>query len=720
MRLRTFGGCRLERDGVAWDVMPGQRKGLALLALLAAAGDRGLAREIVCAYLWPESDEEHARTSLRQLVHALRRQLDAPRLFPSAGALRLDAELVESDVVDFRRALDQRDYDTAVQLYGGAFLDGFYLKGADEFERWAAVERASLANAHAAALESLADSAGSRGETRTAVQWWRRLVTLEPLSARAATGLMRALSAAGERAAALRHAQAYRRFVQEETGSAPDPSVEALATELRAAVVDAPPAPRSVSSVAVLPFINTGGEAADEHISDGLTDELIGTLGRMPGLAVTARSSAFAMKGTTLGARAIADALGVSSLLEGSVRRAGDRIRVGAQLVNAVDGAVLWSESFERPARDIFAVQEEIARAIADALRVKLGRGRAHLVRSAANLAAYEAYLKGRHILNTRSSKERLLQAIRYFEQAAEHDPLYAPAFAGLSDAHASLAIFAYGRASEEFPKAMAAARKALALDDTLAEAHASLAHALCVYDFEWTAAEREFRRAISLDPWYTFARLAFAICLQDQGRFEEAITELEAARVADPLAPHVNAVLGRVYVNARQPDQAIAALHEALRLGPELDLVYQQLGHAYLQKGMRDEAITALRHAAELSGGRDSAHLAYACAVTGQRIEAERIVASLLDSTQHDDPAPFHVAMAFVGLGELDAAFQWLDRGFAERASFMDGVMVTPAFTPLHDDPRWTDLMRRMGLKQAAISHRPSAQTASYRLPAS
>jgi TolB-like protein/Tfp pilus assembly protein PilF len=379
--------------------------------------------------------------------------------------------------------------------------------------------------------------------------------------------------------------------------------------------------------VAVLPFINTGGEAADEHFSDGLTDELIGTLGRMPGLAVTGRSSAFAMKGTTLGARAIADALGVSSLLEGSVRRAGDRIRVGAQLVNAADGAVLWSEGFERPARDIFAVQEEIARAIANSLRVKLGRGRAHLVRSAANLAAYEAYLKGRHILNTRSSKERLLQAIRYFEQAAEHDPLYASAFAGLSGAYASLAIFAYGRASEEFPKAMAAARKALALDDTLAEAHASLAHALCVYDFEWTAAEREFRRAISLDPWYTFARLAFAICLQDQGRFEEAITELEAARVADPLAPHVNAVLGRVYVNARQPDQAIAALHEALRLGPELDLVYQQLGHAYLQKGMQQEAITALRHAAELSGGRDSAHLAYACAVAGQRTEAERIV---------------------------------------------------------------------------------------------
>jgi TolB-like protein/Flp pilus assembly protein TadD len=700
LRLRTFGGCRLERDGAEWDVMPGQRKGLALLALLAAAGDRGLARDVVSAYLWPDSDETHARTSLRQLVHALRRQLGVTDLLPSGVTLRLDSTVVGSDVADFHRALEQRDHLTAVQLYRGAFLDGFYLKGAGEFERWAAVERGSLANANARALEALAETASTKGDIRAAVEWWQRLVRVERLSARATTGLMRALGAAGERAAAVRHAQAYTHLMLEETGSPPDPSVLQLATELQPATVAVPPTSRSVTSVAVLPFAHTGGEAADEPFSDGLTDELIGTLGRMPGLAVTGRSSVFALKRTALGARAIADTLGVTSLLEGSVRRDGERIRVGAQLVNAADGAVLWSETFERPARDIFTVQDEIARAIADALRVKLGTRRARLVRSAANLPAYESYLKGRHILNTRSSKERVLQAIRYFEDAVEHDPLYAPAFAGLSDAYASLAIFAYGRASEEFPRAMAAARKALALDDTLAEAHASLAHALCVHDFEWTAAEREFRRAISLDPWYTFARLAFAICLQDQGRFDEAIAELESARAVDPLAPHVNAVLGRVYVNAGEPDRAITALHEALRLGPELDLVYQQLGHAYLQKEMREEAITALRRAAELSGGRDSAHLAYAYAVTGQRAEAEEIVEGLLDATKCAEPSPFHVAMALVGLGASDAAFHWLERGYTERASFMDGLKVTPAFASLHADPRWNALIRRMRLE--------------------
>src|SRR5678815_2832547 len=233
LRLRTFGGCRLERDGAEWDAMPGQRKGLALLALLAAAGERGFAREAVCAYLWPESDEEHARTSLRQLIHALRRQLATPNLLPSGVTLRLDSQFVMSDVVEFQEALQRRNYATAVALYVGPFLDGFYLKNADEFERWVAGERASLANAHARALEALAEHVSSTGDPRGAVEVWRRLASLEPLSARAAIGLMKALAVAGERAAAMRHAQVYAQLVRDEAGTRPDPSVEALAAQLQ-------------------------------------------------------------------------------------------------------------------------------------------------------------------------------------------------------------------------------------------------------------------------------------------------------------------------------------------------------------------------------------------------------------------------------------------------------------------------------------------------------
>ncbi len=719
LRLHTFGGCRVERDGARLDALSGQRKALGLLAVLAAASPRGVSRDTLLAYLWPESDDEHARTSLKQLVHALRQQLRAPELLLTAGELRLNPEVVSSDVAAFRESLGRGDHGGAVELYEGPFLDGFYLRGADDFERWTSTERGRLAHDHARALEALADRAAEEGDARTAVAWWRRLASAEPLSARVATGLMRALYAAGDRSAALQHANAYQQLLAEDVGGPPDASVAELVARLRRAPpvsATTPPSADSGSSseassreslvaagatspsVAVLPFVNTSGDPADEPFTDGLTEELIGAISRVPGVVVIGRTSTFALKGRGLDVRTVAEMLGVTTLLEGSVRRADGRLKVATQLVRAPDGRVLWAESYDRAAGDIFAVQEEIARATAQALRARLGPG-GRLSRPATDLAAYELYLKGRHILNTRSDGERLLQAVRYFAQAADSAPSYAPAYAGLSDAYAYMAVFAYRRAHDAFPKAMAAARKALALDDTLTEAHASLAHALCVYDFEWAAAEREFRRAVALDPGYTFARLAFAICLQDQERFAEAIEQLETARAADPLALHVGAVLGRVYVNARQPDRAIPVLQQTLELGPELDLVHQQLGHAYLQKGMFQEALTALRRAAELTGERDSAHLAYALAVMGARSEAEQIVQALLDPAAHRDVLPFHLAMVYAGLGDVDAAFEWLERGYEERASFMDGVKVTPAFDALRSDPRWERLLRNMGL---------------------
>lgn len=693
LRLRTLGGCHLERDGARLNALSGQRKALGFLAVLAAAGPRGVSRDVLLAYLWPESGDERARSSLKQLVHSLRQQLHAPELLLTSGELRLNPDVVTSDVGAFREALARGDHAGAVERYTGPFLEGFYVRGADDFERWASAERGRLAHEHARALEALAEQAAAEGDLRTAVTWWRRLAVVEPLSAYVATSLMRALDATGERTAALRHSHEYQRLVAEEVGGPADPSVAELVTRMQSAPSRAPSA-----SIVVLPFANVSGDPADEPFTDGLTEELIGAISRVPGVTVTGRTSTFALKGRGLDARTIAQMLGVTTLLEGSVRRAAGRLKVVTQLVSAEDHRVLWAESYDRAAVDVFAVQEEIARAAAAALQARLGAG-PRLARPATDLVAYELYLKGRHILNTRSGGERLLQAIRYFEESVERAPTYAPAYAGLSDAYAYLAVFAYRRSHDAFPRAMSAARKALALDDTLTEAHASLAHALCVYEYEWAASEREFRRAIALDPGYIFARIAFAICLQDQGRFSEAVEQLKSARAADPLVPHIGAVLGRVYVNARQPDRAISVLREAMEFGPELDLVHQQLGHAYVQKGMLAEAIIALRRAAELSGERDSAHLAYAYALMGARSDAERIVHALLDPAEHRDVLPFHLALAYAGLGDVDAAFGWLERGYTERASFMDGVKVTPAFEGLHSDPRWQGLLTRMGL---------------------
>lgn len=451
-----------------------------------------------------------------------------------------------------------------------------------------------------------------------------------------------------------------------------------------------------------LPFVNTSGEPANEPLSDGLTDELIGALGKVPGLQVIGRTSAFALKGKTLDVRAVGDTLGAGRVVEATVRRAGDRIKVTAQLVDAGDGAVLWSDGYDRPLADVLAVQEEIARSIVAALRMRLAGTRSGVpaARATDDPDAYELYLRGRHIFYTRPDRDGIMQAARYFRRALERDPSHARAHAGMSDVHTRLAVFGFGRPKEEFARAKAAAHRALALDSTLAEAHVSLAHARCVADFDWRGAERGFRRAVTLDPSFTFARVPFAICLMSEGRFVEAVAQLDTARASDPLAPAPSSVLGRVHVAARRPELAIRHLREVLELNPQMDLAHQQLGHAYLLQGRHAEAIAALERAAALNGARDSAHLAYGYAVAGQRARAEGIVGALVASTSRRYVPPFHLALAYAGLGDADRAFRWLDRGLDERGSFMNGVKVTPAFDGLHGDARWPRLLGRMGLR--------------------
>jgi len=450
--------------------------------------------------------------------------------------------------------------------------------------------------------------------------------------------------------------------------------------------------------LAVMPFTNTSGEVADEPFTDGLTEELIGILGKTVGLRVTPRSSVFALKGKQLDARRIADTLGVDFLLDGSARRAGDRFRVFAQLVSARDSAVIWSEQYDREYADVFAMQQDIARAITSALRLQLLPG--STAPPTADREAYESYLKGRFALNTRSGPGDLARAVKYFEDAIARDSSYARAYSGLSDAWALTANFGYDRPGPAFAKARAAALRALALDSTLAEARTSLGHTICTHDFGWAASEREFRRALDEDPGYVYARVAYAICLWSTGRFTEAVVQLDTARQLDPLRPGVAAVLGRVYVSWGRPDEAIAALTHSIDLNPQADLAWQQLGHAYLLKGQRAEAIAALQKAAVLSGLRDSAQLAYAYAVTGDPTTARRIVREILATSDTRYIPPYHIAMAYAGLGEFDEAFRWLEQAYAERASFTGGAKVTAAFAPLHTDPRWRPLLAKMGLE--------------------
>jgi serine/threonine-protein kinase len=465
----------------------------------------------------------------------------------------------------------------------------------------------------------------------------------------------------------------------------------------RAAPRTPPPA-----SVAVLAVANTDGDPLDDHLSDGLTDELIGALGKVSGLKVIGRTSSFALKGRALSVQAIADTLGVATVLEGSWRRVGQRLKVTAQLVSAPDGAVLWAESYDRAVGDAIDVQEEIAQAIVGALRTRLvgvgGLPRAARARTT-DPAAYELYLQGRYTFVKGGGRENTLRSIAYFEQAIARDSGYAQAYAGLADAYTRLTNFGYASPAEAYERAKRAARHALALDSTLAEAQAALSHAVMLTEFAWAEAERGFRRAIALDPSYAFARAPFAICLSSQGRYDEALAQLDTAHVTEPLALFVPVLRGRIYVSAHRPDDAIRVLRPQLELDSRLDLAYEQLGHAYLQKGRNAEAIAALRRAAALSGPRDSAQLAYAYAVSGQRATARSILRTLLDPSRPGGALPFHIAMAYAGLDEPDSAFAWLERGYATKASFMVGVRAETGFSRLHGDPRWAPFLRRMGL---------------------
>jgi serine/threonine-protein kinase len=455
-----------------------------------------------------------------------------------------------------------------------------------------------------------------------------------------------------------------------------------------------PPSP----SIAVIPFVSTSGNADDDPFTDGLTDELIAALSRVPALKVVGRTSVFALRGKNLTIRTFADTLHVNYLVEGTVRRAQERLKVAAQLVDVRDSRVAWSASYDRDRRDIFAVQEQIARDIATTLSVRL-TGNDVPTRLAPqpteDFEAYQLYSKGRYFFSLRR-RDDLHRAVQYFVEATQRDSGFARAYAGLADAYSALGILGFERPHDVFPKARAAAERAIALDPKLGEAHGALAHELFTYEWNWKAAEESFTTAIALDPKYTQIRLAYAAFLQGQDRGEEALAQLRVMREVDPLAA-TGSMSGRVYVNSHRPDEAIRDLKETLELNPRSELAHQLLGHAYLQKRMNDEAIQEFRRAAALNGVRDSAHLAYAYGVTGHRADGQRLIETLVASGQRRYLPPFHIALAYAGLGDKDAAFRWLERAYDEHASFMDGLKVTPGFDGLHSDPRFAALLKRM-----------------------
>lgn len=759
LRLETLGTLVLRgaEGDTLWADYGQQGWRLALLAVLAASGERGCSRDRLLLLFWPDASQRQARHSLEQLLYKMRKSMDASP-FLGGNPLRLDPAVITSDLGDFERAIAAGDLETAVGHYGGPFLDGFYLGDSPEFEEWMIGERTRLEAEHARALERLAQSAVARDDHEAAVGWWRRLCAADSLSSRNALGLLRALANSGDHAAALRHAEQYERLVERELGTAAGPEIAALSAEIRARAQVEPsaigpadlrgrgrPAGETVAtqgpitaarpsrrlrrlvlvgagafsiaagvfaatrmrdaspgdsvatspgpSIAVLPLANLSADPADAALADGMTEELIGVLGRTGNLRVIASTSVFALKDRRMDVREIADSLHVSHVVEGGLQKVGSRLRMQIRLVDARDGTTLWSEAYDREFEDVFAVQEEIARAVAQELDVRLAEGgipaASPIRHSTRSIAAYEWYLRG---LDAGLRQHNHQRGAEYFQRAIAADSTFAAAYAGLARMYLLMGAVG-GEVSERRADAEQAARQAIALDDSLAEAHEALGWAQIYEDFP--SAEAEFKRAIALDP-RSHAHEGLAHIYLWTDRPAEQLVEAQLALENDPFSHTAIREMARALLVNGRCDEALDLLRPLKELIPPVGFAGIIGGQCYATNGMWPEAIAEFRWAGQYGTGSAPAFLGYALARAGRRDEANAILSDLLAERRYSHGA-FGIAIVYTGLRDYDQAFAWLDKAVDENTVNRD--LMLPVFDDLHRDPRFERVKERLRL---------------------
>ena len=457
----------------------------------------------------------------------------------------------------------------------------------------------------------------------------------------------------------------------------------------------------AIDSIAVLPFVNASQDPNVEYLGDGITESLINSLSQLPNLTVMSRNSVFHFKGHETDAQEVGRGLKVRAVLTGRVMQRGDSLSISAELVDVRDNSHLWGGQYNRKSSEILSVQEEIARQISDNLRLKLtGEDKSKLARRPTeSIQAYQAYLKGRYFWNQRG--RALLKAAESFEQALAADPRYALAYAGLADSYSLLGFYGYLDPREAFPKATAAVKRALELDDTLGEAHASLGYVRWQYDRDVTAAEPEFLRAIELAPGYPPAHYWYGALLTFRGEWERGLAEVDKSITLDPLSPFTNAQAGWLELRHGNFDRAIEGFSKAIELNSNLAIGHLLLGQTLILKGRFPDAITELREAERISPGDAwaKACLVYACAASGRK----DLATSLLGEVQKETTVSgyrrsLNVALAYTGLGDKDRAFEFLDKAIEEHDPLLSLITMDHLYDPLHSDPRWTQFIRKVG----------------------
>jgi eukaryotic-like serine/threonine-protein kinase len=454
-----------------------------------------------------------------------------------------------------------------------------------------------------------------------------------------------------------------------------------------------------IESLAVLPLQNLSRAPDQDYFADGMTEELTTELAQIGGLRVISRTSMMRYKGTQKTLADIAKELGVDAVIEGSVDRSGDEVRISAQLINARTDSHLWARSYRRNLRDILAMQSEVARAIAGEIRVQLTpQEQARLGRlRAVNPAAYEAYLKGRYHWNFHTSDE-LQKAIAEYQRAIQLDPSYALAYVGLSEAYHILPLNADAAAQEVLPKAKDAALKALELDPQLSDGHVALAFTLGQYDWDWAGAEREYKRAIELSPNNSVARTYYSRMLTLLSRRSEAIAEAERARELDPMSMTASLLLGEAYSYDRQYDRAAQELAQGLEMNPKFWPLHFFLGQVYEQQGRYADALAELTKA-EGPTLEATSQIGHVYAISGKRAKAEQVLKDLTTRSKQRYVSPVYIARIYAGLGQKDQALEWLEKGYAVRDSHMEIIAVEPTFESLRSDSRFINLLRRLNL---------------------
>jgi len=708
--LKTLGGIDLRGpDRKSLQALMAQPKRLALLAYLALEGASApCRRDSLIALFWPDSDSQRGRGSLRQAIHFVRQALDQ-RVLRSIGddAIQLSEDFLRCDAPMFRGACLEKRFADALELYRGDFLSGLFVPDAStEFDDWLGARRGMLRLDAVAATSALVESCRRERQVSTALGWTRRAIALAPDDEALQRSLFELLVESGDRAGAIHAYEAFATTLMRELGVAPSAATQALIADIRTAGKDVRASTRaggdSRKGIAVLTFINMTGNPEQDFLCHGLTEELRMVLSQAEGLRVVQVTGQYGLKGREPDLTKLRRRLNVECVLDGSVWQAGTTVRISAHMIDVRNAHQIWAESHEREWQHVAALRGQIVRAFVAGIQFALtGRPAVMVERPTANIEAYNLYLKGRYYWNQRPRVSDL--TLKYLDEAVNLDPGFALAYAAIADAYNTLGAWegSVMPPIEAFPKAHAAAVKALELDPRLAEAHTALGYGSMHYLWDWLASEAQLRHALALKAHYGHAHHWLSHLLMARGRVRESLEASLQALECDPLDVVINIHLAWHYWFARDYERALEQCERTAELDPKEQWAPMFSGFAYIERGETAAAIDAHRTALERSNGSPViiGALGYSYAASGERRLAKGVLRRLHDLGAHRGMYAYEMAIIRGALGDTDLAFDQLDHAKRERSTWMAYLGVDPRLDRLRGDPRFAALLEATGL---------------------